>query len=478
MTRLTSRQRKMAYGIGIIVLLIPIVFLGFPTRQSVSGDDNVTDLGLLSRMRQKYDLGEATLGNVDPSSSAMNLVLLGLRGPAASLLHLQAIEYQEKKQWAKLKATVDSIILLQPHYVQIWKFQGWNLAYNVSREWDKVDDRFYWVKEGIKFLKKGTERNATVPILEHDIGEFITTKMGVSDEKKFFRVFFRKDPDERFATDAGQPGPDPAVNPEGKDSYLVAKDHFEVANVKDDNDGIVDNVIGMTHVFFRQGPAKAQLNYAETRAEEGDFDGHLPAWQEGLRLWVEDYGNMIFLGLDDKKYKLVCSPEETKALAEENGITEAQQRRLQDSNISMVNFNQWRDFALVESDPDRLALHRTFFNARQAYVEGRGYNRDTTDANGQVQTEISEAQRLLEEAMLQWVALSKKDEKLKHKFEEDQYVAEAMLIVQYWLAVHQLNGRNPPDDYPLKFVWDGHPEMQLEARRDFLMETRGTRTSN
>ena len=76
MNRTTARQRKMAYGIGIICLLIPIVYLGFPTRQTAGGADNVTDLGLLSRMRQKYDLGEATLGNVDPSSSAMNLVLL------------------------------------------------------------------------------------------------------------------------------------------------------------------------------------------------------------------------------------------------------------------------------------------------------------------------------------------------------------------------------------------------------------------
>ena len=160
MSSFNSRQRKMAYGIGIVLLLVPIVYLGFPAKQNAAAGEQSGGLGVLARMRQDYDLGEATLGQVDPSSSAMNLVLLGLRGPAASVLHLKAIEYQERKQWAKLKATVDSIILLQPHYVQIWKFQGWNLAYNVSREWDKVDDRFYWVKEGIKFLILGTERNS------------------------------------------------------------------------------------------------------------------------------------------------------------------------------------------------------------------------------------------------------------------------------------------------------------------------------
>jgi hypothetical protein len=151
MSTVNSRQRKIWYGVGILLLLVPIVYLGFPAQQT-AGAGRAGGLGVLSHKRQQYDLGEATLGKVDPSSAAMNLVLLGLRGPAASVLHLKAMEYQERKQWAKLRSTVDSIILLQPHYVQIWKFQGWNLAYNVSREWDKVDDRYYWVKEGIKFL--------------------------------------------------------------------------------------------------------------------------------------------------------------------------------------------------------------------------------------------------------------------------------------------------------------------------------------
>ena len=90
MNSFTSRQRKLAYAIGIILLLGPIVYLGFPVQQSATAGAASSGLGKLGRLRQDYDLGEATLGEVDPSSSVMNLVLLGLRGPAASLLHLQA----------------------------------------------------------------------------------------------------------------------------------------------------------------------------------------------------------------------------------------------------------------------------------------------------------------------------------------------------------------------------------------------------
>ena len=179
MNDLTSRQRKLVYAGCILVLLIPIVWLGAPTSEDViPGSRASVSGGVLAQMRVKYDLGESTLGEIDPSSAAMNLVLLGLRGPAAGVLHLQALDYQEKKDWAKLKTTVDSIIKLQPHYVEIWKFQGWNLAFNVSREWDQVADRFYWVKEGLKFLQLGTNRNQTSTFLYHNVGDFTGRKIG------------------------------------------------------------------------------------------------------------------------------------------------------------------------------------------------------------------------------------------------------------------------------------------------------------
>ncbi len=463
MSTVNSRQRKIWYGAGILLLLVPVVYLGFPAQQT-AGATRSSGLGLLSQKRQQYDLGEATLGRVDPSSSAMNLVLLGLRGPAASVLHLRAIEYQERKQWAKLRATVDSIILLQPHYVQIWKFQGWNLAYNVSREWDKVDDRFYWVKEGIKFLILGTQRNQSIPILFHNVGDFVQSKMGVSDEKKYFREFFEKDPDPKFRTEANVAGPDPAINPEGKDSYLVAHEWFVRANEKDDNDGMI-GVKGMTHVFFRQGPARALLNFAETRAEKGLFDEHLAAWDRAYKAWMDDYGKMDFLGLDDKKYRLNSSEEELKALAEENGITLQEQRRLWAQNLDMTNFRQWRDVADLERDPAMLQARKSFYEAKQAYNEARGF--DKVGANGEV--EISDAQKFLEAAMSQWAALA---EKQPNMFYGGDYIDDCILIVQYYRAVFQQNGRNLPPEFPLKSVWDANAFRQADAERTFLIETR------
>ncbi len=71
MNRLSSRQRKLVYLCGILILLIPIIWLGRPG----AGEDQG---GRLAQLRRSHDLGENQLGKVDPTSAAMNLVLLGL----------------------------------------------------------------------------------------------------------------------------------------------------------------------------------------------------------------------------------------------------------------------------------------------------------------------------------------------------------------------------------------------------------------
>ncbi|HBN78298.1 MAG TPA: IRE (iron responsive element), partial [Planctomycetaceae bacterium] len=219
MNRISSQQRKLVYLIIIVLLLAPIVYFGAPG----NGKDENSG-GKLAQLRSKYDLGETSLGNVDPASATMNLVLLGLRGIASNMLWSQAVEQKSQKDWAGLRATVDSIVLLQPHFKQVWEFQGWNLAYNVSAEWDGVADRYEWVKEGAKFMMRGSDRNYKYPELYWESGRILGQKIGRADEKLFFRRYFLDDPNREGG------GPDPEVNPDGKDNYLAAKDWFEKAN--------------------------------------------------------------------------------------------------------------------------------------------------------------------------------------------------------------------------------------------------------
>ncbi len=118
----------------------------------------------------RKQLGEATLGQIDTGSFMLKLALLGgVRGVAANVLWTRAIELQKLHEWDKLEQTVNMITKLQPHFLSVWTFQSWNLAYNVSVEWDDPADKYEWIKKGIKFVKDGVEKNQQVarPALGH-----------------------------------------------------------------------------------------------------------------------------------------------------------------------------------------------------------------------------------------------------------------------------------------------------------------------
>ena len=105
----------------------------------------------LARRREKKsrDLGEAAIGQIDTGSFMMKLFLLGgFRGIVADLLWIRAEEHKKDHDWDRLKPTVDLITKLQPHFLSIWTFQGWNLAYNVSVEWDAPEDKYAVDQEG------------------------------------------------------------------------------------------------------------------------------------------------------------------------------------------------------------------------------------------------------------------------------------------------------------------------------------------
>src|SRR5438094_6691784 len=124
----------------------------------------------LAEVKRRRDLGEAAIGQVDTGSFMLKLALLGgARGIAANVLWTRAEELKREQEWDRLKATVDLITKLQPHFLSVWTFQGWNLAYNVSVEWDAPEDTYDWITPGIKFLKEGVRNNEKASDLVWDM---------------------------------------------------------------------------------------------------------------------------------------------------------------------------------------------------------------------------------------------------------------------------------------------------------------------
>ena len=434
--QLTAQQRKLAYLIGMVVLMLPIIVLGMPaTDEEGSG-------GKLARLRQEHDLGESTLGKVDPTSATMNLVLLGMRGVAVNLLRMQLDTQRDQKQWAQMRATTESVILLQPHYIQVWRYLGWNLAYNVSAEWDAVEDRYFWVKEGAKFLMQGAERNRLDPEVYWDTGNTLGKKIGRSDEWKQFRRFFKEDPDkERY-----DGGPDSEINPDRKDNYLAAKDWFQKANDREEKH---EQHI-MMDCLFRSYPARSQLDYADALQREGQFDETTrKAWEDAYHDWVEDFGHMRFKTTDYPIFMEASASESameqlTAASGKDRGTIERELDLYQ--NVS--NYRFWRTKAHAEMQLNTTRMHSDLFVGEDLFKKG----------------DIDAAKEVLESGLERFRVML---ETYKELGSDDITLEEGLWGIMLWQKIYQLKNQVQPEEFPLKGMWEKEINRVPNLQQDF-----------
>ncbi len=201
---------KVGYACAILVLLLPLSYLSQPQTRDPEGGKGSPG-GKLAQLREQYHLGQADLGEIDPTSEAIKLATLGMRGIAADIMWMQANEYKKTENWTAFSAALEQITRLQPNFIAVWRFQGWNLAYNISVEFDDYRDRYYWVIKGINFIISGTKVNANEPRLLYDVGWDISQKIGRADEHVQYRKLFKEDNDffDEHAADLGGNIPPP-----------------------------------------------------------------------------------------------------------------------------------------------------------------------------------------------------------------------------------------------------------------------------
>lgn len=497
MTRLTSRQRKLTYFVLIVALIIPINLIGRPSstapRVGPGAERSQDDVGggKLAKLRNEYDLGESNLGDIDPSSATMNLVLVGLRGIAANKLWMDAIKYQEQKNWAALENNVKSIILLQPHFVKVWEYQGWNLAYNVSAEWDLVQDKYHWIKEGAKFSIRGTKRNAKNPELYWWVGNIIGDKIARHDAWMFMRKFFNPgaydssdpmvgDPKLREESDGAVIAPDEELNRDDRDNYIVAKDWFFYAN---DADSRVPQR-RMAPIAFRQRPAKAQLAYAEMMQKEGRFDEKatmIKAWDTGLRNWESAYdeenrpgvGQEVFNTITGGRVKIgIDTSSESEVLelkrldADPNQFSYSDKLKGVSFLRSVINYNYWKLRAEIERKGSTVDAHRNLYEGKKELV-----------ANN-----LDQAIQKLELGLRGFAKLFKEYPQLKDG--DENMVEEIMIGVIAWRDARKLLGASDSrktDELPWedatsdeeKQLYDVLSELQ-KAKQDRMPEFRRT----
>lgn len=273
--------RKIVYLVILVAMLVPLFLLGQPA----AGKNDRG--GQLAEMRNRFNMAESDLGDISPASETMKLASLGLRGVAATLLWNKAHDYGVRHEWDRLKATLNNIALLQPHFDRVWEFQAWNLAYNVSTEFDDYRQRYAMVREGTDYLTRGVNQNKNATRLVWYTGWFYGQKMGMADEKKQFREMFADDEQahesllkQNIAIDSPE-----ALGPLGKpDNWLVGR--LWLNRGYDLYDSGV-KITRQTPINFLETGPKWRFKHAEAIEKEGYLDEKAQtAWELASEDWA------------------------------------------------------------------------------------------------------------------------------------------------------------------------------------------------
>ena len=286
---MNRRYRVIAtYGLLIGGLLFPLSYYSQPATVA-SKNEQAGRGGRLAQLREQYKLAQADLGEIDPAGETIKLATLGMRCVAAAMLWHEANEAKKKEDWTGTWTKLDQLAKLEPNYIGVWRFQAWNVSYNIAVEFDDYRDRYFWIKEGIKYLQKGSRYNVEEHRLISDIGTDTGRKIGVADEKLEYRRLFHEDIDPEFPDhDDSQHGFLKPRTVEQRDNWLVGREYYEKAIDIWDHRNAEDQIrLATMNPFLLYGePAKAQINYADALEQDGRFgDIAREAWGKGLEMW-------------------------------------------------------------------------------------------------------------------------------------------------------------------------------------------------
>jgi len=439
MTAASNFNKKIIYGL-IIVGLFGIMF-------------PYTDR--LAAEKKRRDLGEAAIGQIDTGSFMMKLFLLGgFRGIVADLLWLRAEENKRDHDWDRLKTTVELITKLQPHFLSIWTFQGWNLAYNVSVEWDAPEDKYEWIKQGIKFVQEGVNKNQRSPDLVWDTAWFYYHKLGFADEAIILRRVFRDDEEEGFKTYFD---PESGHTVVGNDNFKLAYGWFTRAvTLVDSGANRVASGTGAEILYvdpspqrkgrpddiaFRSMPAHAQTRYAAAlgkmspygiEAQFGEFAQN--EWARALNEWVK-LGEHVFMSHNEipRNGKLERDPiklDDSSNPERYNQLNE-NQKYWTARWADQMNYRYWKERAMAEKTASGVQARQLFYEGTVAYKTG-----DFTKAAEKFRDGLTTWKVLLNEFP------SYRDDDLNKK--------DTGLIVKRYVRVLKQLGTPVPDDLPFK----------------------------
>ncbi|MDF3130849.1 hypothetical protein P0Y35_16680 [Kiritimatiellaeota bacterium B1221] len=134
----------------------------------------------LIEMRRTENLQVVSPEETTPLVALTTVAFGGFRGLVADALWVRANIMQEEGQYFEMVQLAKWITQLEPRVPEVWSFQAWNLAYNISVLFPEFEDRWRWVNHGLDLLRqKGLTHNPNSPDLHWDIGWMFQHKIGM-----------------------------------------------------------------------------------------------------------------------------------------------------------------------------------------------------------------------------------------------------------------------------------------------------------
>lgn len=141
------------------------------------------------------------LDNAPPMLAFTTIALGGFRGLISNALWIRANDLQDEDKFFEAAQLADWITKLEPHYVQVWLVQAWNMAYNISVKFKDAPDRWRWVQRGIELLRdEGLKYNQNEVLMYRELGWFFQHKMGANldDAHMYYKKKWRDEMQQIF----------------------------------------------------------------------------------------------------------------------------------------------------------------------------------------------------------------------------------------------------------------------------------------
>ena len=187
------------------VFALPVGDANYITKRDPQTDKPVEPTALdkfarlpIRQQAEDLEMRELDLGDPDVESAVFQVSLVGSRGVAVTLFWHGAINAQKRGEYQLMQFYSKVLTRLQPHFIEPWIFQAWNVSYNVSVETDKLGDAYYYIASGIGMLAEGDRINTRThrrkgesyivgsPDIRYQLAFFVQNKFTVADKVKTF----------------------------------------------------------------------------------------------------------------------------------------------------------------------------------------------------------------------------------------------------------------------------------------------------